>query len=195
MSNVFWFGNSVLYTDTVENIIDTCVSAVEDAGYKAEELDDEITQFLEDAVEMKAFLRDPTNAIISAALISTCDMLEAKFVEELGLEVEFDYFVNSEDSHLYVDNEEYFNCDDTITKLIAKAKDVFDNKLMPAMTAAGYHYDDINSDDNYYQFNSEYSSIEFANPKEIEEWLDGVVFDDPETSVEVEKIMHPERFN
>jgi hypothetical protein len=72
---------------------------------------------------------------------------------------------------------------------------LFNDKLIPAMTAAGYHYDDINSNDSYYQFNGEYGHIYFESPKEIEEWLDGVVFDDPEISVEVEKIMHPERFN
>ena len=195
MSNTFWFGNSVIYTTSVEDITVTCASAVEDAGYTAKELDDEVTQFLEDVVEMKTFLEDPTNTIISAILIATRDMLEAKLVEELGFEVDIDYYVNGDDSHLYIGDEEYFDGDDTITKLIAKAKESFNDKLIPAMTAAGYCYDDINSDDNYYRFNGEYSSITFANPKEIEEWLDGVVFDDPEISVEVEKIMHPENFN
>lgn len=195
MSNTFWFGNSVIYTESVEDITATCVSAVEDAGYRGKELDDEVTQFLENVVEMKTFLEDPTNTIISAILIATRDMLEAKLVEELGFEVDIDYYVNGEDSHLYIGDEEYFDGEDTITKLIAKAKDVFNDKLVPAMAAAGYYYDDICSDDHYYQFNGEYSSIEFANPKEIEEWLDGVVFDDPEISLKVEKIMHPERFN
>lgn len=195
MNNMFWFGNSCIYVDVVNDIIALCESAVEEAGYTARELSDEVTQFLEDVVEMKTFLEDPTNAIISAILIATRDMLEAKLVEQLGFEVDIDYYVNGEDSHLYIGDEEYFDGEDTITKLIAKAKDVFNDKLVPAMAAAGYHYDDINSNDSYYLFNSEYSSIEFANPKEIEEWLDGVVFDDPEMSLKVEKIMHPERFN
>lgn len=195
MTNNLWFGNSCVYVDAVNDVTALCESAVEDAGYKGKELDDEVTQFLEDVVEMKHFLEDPTNTIISATLIATRDMLEAKLVEELGFEVDIDYYVNGDDSHLYIGDEEYFDGDDTITKLIAKAKDEFDNKLIPAMAAAGYYYDDINSDDNYYRFNGEYSSITFAKPKEIEEWLDGVIFDDPETSLKVEKIMHPERFN
>jgi len=193
MSNRFWFGNCVIYTGAVEDIAGTCVSAIEDAGYREKELDDEVDTYLRD-VGMSIFLDNPTNTIINAFLSSTYYLLTKRFLE-LGIKVEVGYYANVDDSHLYINDEEYFDCDDTITKLIAKAKDVFNDKLVPAMAAAGYYYDDINSNDSYYRFNSEYSSIEFANPKEIEEWLDGVVFDDPEKSLEVEKIMHPERFN
>ena len=191
--STFWFGNSVIYIKSVEDITATCVSAVEDAGYRAKELDDEVDTYLRD-VGMSIFLDSPTNTIIDAYLSSTYYLLTKRFLE-LGIKVEVGYFTNGDDSHLYINNEEYLDGEDTIAELIAKAKDKFDNKLIPAMAAAGYYYDDIYSNDEYYRFNNDYSSIEFANPKEIEEWLDGVVFDDPETSVEVEKIMHPERFN
>lgn len=193
MSNTFWFGNSVIYTESVEDITATCVSAVEDAGYRAKELDDEVDAYLRDA-DMLIFLDNPTHTIIDALLTSTYYLLTKRFLE-LGIKVEVGYFTNGDDSHLYINNEEYFDGENTIAELIAKAKDEFDNKLIPAMATAGYYYDDINSNDNYYRFNSEHSSIEFANPKEIKEWLDGVVFDDPETSLKVEKIIHPERFN
>lgn len=191
--NTFWFGNSVIYIKSVEDITATCVSAVEDAGYRAKELDDEVDAYLRD-VDMLIFLDNPTHTIIDALLTSTYYLLTKRFVE-LGIKAEVGYFTNGDDSHLYVNNEEYFDGESIITELIAKAKDEFDNKLILAMTTAGYYYDDINSNDSYYRFNSEYSSIEFANPKEIKEWLDGVVFDDPEISLEVEKIMHPENFN
>ena len=191
--STFWFGNSVIYIKSVEDITATCVSAVEDAGYRAKELDDEVDTYLRD-VGMSIFLDSPTNTIINAYLSSAYYLLTKRFLE-LGIKAEVGYYANVDDSHLYINDEEYFDGESIIAELIAKAKDEFDNKLIPAMATAGYYYDDINSNDYYYRFNSEYSSIEFANPKEIKEWLDGVIFDDPEISLKVEKIMHPERFN
>lgn len=194
MSNNLWFGNSCVYVGAVNDVTALCESAVEEAGYTARELSDEVTSCLEEVVNMKEFLDNPTNSIIFATLHSACCMLEDKF-EELGIQVKVDYYVNCDDSHLYIDNEDYHDGEGTIREIIANLKSTMNEKLIKAMETAGYYYDDINSGDNYYQFDGEYGHIYFESPKEIEEWLDGVVFDDPEISVEVEKIMHPERFN
>ena len=68
--------------------------------------------------------------------------------------------------------------------------------LISAMQAAGYEYDDINSSDNNLRFASALTgdSMFMGGWKEVREWLEGVVLDDPEASDAVEKIMHPERF-
>lgn len=65
-----------------------------------------------------------------------------------------------------------------------------------AMELAGYHYDEINSYEGYLAYNYENATMPmvFRSEEEVREWLDGMVFDDPEISDKVEKIMHPERF-
>lgn len=70
-----------------------------------------------------------------------------------------------------------------------------ESRIIEAMKVAGYHFDEINSYDSYIFFNNEYAHLYFESVDEIIAWLDGVVFDDPEISDNVEKIMHPERFS
>lgn len=70
-----------------------------------------------------------------------------------------------------------------------------ENRIIDAMKAAGYYFDEINSYDSYIVFDSDYAHIYFESVDELIAWLDGVVFDDPEISDNVEKIMHPERFS
>ena len=36
--------------------------------------------------------------------------------------------------------------------------------------------------------------MQMASRKEAKEWLEGVVFDDPDVSDRVEKILHPDHF-
>lgn len=67
-------------------------------------------------------------------------------------------------------------------------------KCKAAMGAAGYNYDELNSAVDLHCFNGEYDNKIFFTWHEMAEWLDGVVFDDPEVSDAVEQIMHPERF-
>ena len=62
------------------------------------------------------------------------------------------------------------------------------NRLLKAMDAAGYTYDDINSGYDLC-FNYEGGSMRFENWKEVSDWLNGVVFDDPEISDRVEFIL------
>ncbi len=74
--------------------------------------------------------------------------------------------------------------------------------LLEAMEAAGYEFDDLESSniedyryDSHLVFRGEAGEkMEFGNTLEAAEWLDGVVFDNPERSRAVERVMHPERF-
>ena len=69
------------------------------------------------------------------------------------------------------------------------------DKMIRAMEAAGYYYDDIDSDDaNYVVFNGEYGTkMTFDNLNEVADWLDGVVFDDPAVADEVYAILNSNR--
>ena len=69
------------------------------------------------------------------------------------------------------------------------------DRVTRAMEAAGYSIDPIESSADRGIFNGDYGArMEFETVHAAEEWLEGVVFDDPEMSNAVEKIMHPERF-
>lgn len=68
------------------------------------------------------------------------------------------------------------------------------DKMIRAMEAAGYWYDDIDSyDDGYVVFRGEHGSITFDNLNEVADWLDGVVFDDPAVAEEVYAILNSNR--
>jgi hypothetical protein len=67
-------------------------------------------------------------------------------------------------------------------------------QMVDAMAAAHYEVDEIESDDNNIRFDGEGSHISFNSWDDCADWLDGVVFDDPEISDNVEKVLHPERF-
>ena len=64
-------------------------------------------------------------------------------------------------------------------------------KIVDAMAIAGYTYDEIDSYDCYLKFNGEGHNLTFSSFQEVAEWLDVVVFDDPELSDRVEQVMHP----
>ena len=71
-----------------------------------------------------------------------------------------------------------------------------ESRIIDAMKAAGYHFDEINSHEGYILFHGDYSShIYFETVDELVSWIDGVVFDDSRISDEVERIMFPERFS
>lgn len=60
----------------------------------------------------------------------------------------------------------------------------------------GDSFDHLESDDDNLRFFSEGGTVmQMENRAEAKVWLEGVVFDDPEVSDKVEKILHPERFN
>ena len=64
------------------------------------------------------------------------------------------------------------------------------DKLIRAMAAADYFYDDINSYDEWLCFNGPYcTTMDFDSWEAVELWLNGVVFDDPDVSDAVEAII------
>lgn len=67
-------------------------------------------------------------------------------------------------------------------------------KLITAMETIGYHYDDIDSYDDWIVFNSEYGRLEFSSWDDVYEWLDGVILDSAEEMELVGKMLHPERY-
>lgn len=68
-------------------------------------------------------------------------------------------------------------------------------QLIAAMEAAGYSYDGLESTNTQLRFFGESGQIlTMGGWHECEEWLNGVVFDDPQVMEHVELILHPERF-
>ncbi len=69
------------------------------------------------------------------------------------------------------------------------------DQLVAAMEAAGYVLDTAEStEDNLRFFGACGNVLTMGGWHECEEWLNGVVFDDPQVSDRVEIILHPERF-
>lgn len=69
------------------------------------------------------------------------------------------------------------------------------DQLVAAMEAAGYMLDTLESTgDNLRFYGAAGNIMTMGGWHECEEWLNGVVFDDPQVSDRVEIILHPERF-
>ncbi len=69
------------------------------------------------------------------------------------------------------------------------------DQLVAAMEAAGYTLDTLESTgDNLRFYGDSGNNLTMGGWHECEEWLNGVVFDDPQVSDRVEIILHPERF-
>ena len=68
--------------------------------------------------------------------------------------------------------------------------DVGRQKLIKAMDAAGYWYDNFDSYEDWVVFRDGIFAMMFESWEEVEEWLKGVVFDDPEVSDKVEAILN-----
>lgn len=68
--------------------------------------------------------------------------------------------------------------------------------LITAMETIGYHYDDIDSYEDWIVFNSsEYGTrLEFSSWEDVYEWLDGVILDSAEEMELVGKMLHSERY-
>ena len=68
--------------------------------------------------------------------------------------------------------------------------------LLEAMKEAGWYFDDIDSTDEWLVFRGDYCTTMYFNSyNEVEDWLYGVVFDDPKVSHRVESILYPDKFN
>lgn len=69
------------------------------------------------------------------------------------------------------------------------------DQLVAAMEAAGYVLDTLESTEDNLRFYGAYGNLlTMGGWHECEEWLNGVVFDDPQVSDRVEIILHLERF-
>lgn len=69
-----------------------------------------------------------------------------------------------------------------------------DESLLMAMEAAGYQYDAIESSKGNLRFIGEAGAVmQMESWDEAREWLEGVVFDDPEVAENVHNLLHPEK--
>ena len=76
---------------------------------------------------------------------------------------------------------------------ILDKSEAFKEKVINAMEAAGYTYDVLESHEGWETFYGEGDvRLGFDRLREAAEWLEGVVFDDPEVSRKVDEIMRPE---
>lgn len=92
---------------------------------------------------------------------------------------------------------------DNLQELLAEKKQLLESeqkqKLIPAMEAAGYHFDELESTDGNLRFlpdgTHEIGSVMILDSwNNVKEWLEGVVLEDPDTAERVERVMHPERY-
>ena len=75
------------------------------------------------------------------------------------------------------------------------ANDNYETRLVDAMEVAGMHFDEIASSPDSLRFTSETGIVTyFENWNEVENWIEGMVFDDPEVEQEVDEILHPEKY-
>lgn len=97
--------------------------------------------------------------------------------------------------------DEYFNgeLDDIpdeyrLGSALEEARSASKEQVIEAIEAAGYHYDELESSEDQLRFMGEGGTImEMESWREAEDWLEGMVFDDPAVSDRVEGILHPER--
>lgn len=90
---------------------------------------------------------------------------------------------------------------DNLQELFAEKKQFLESeqKLIPAMEAAGYHFDELESTDGNLRFLPdgihEIGGVMISDSwNDVKEWLEGVVLEDPDTAERVERVMHPERY-
>ena len=92
---------------------------------------------------------------------------------------------------------------DNLQELFAEKKQLLESeqkqKLIPAMEAAGYHFDELESTDGNLRFlpdgTHEIGGVMISDSwTDVKEWLEGVVLEDPDTAERVERVMHPERY-
>lgn len=75
------------------------------------------------------------------------------------------------------------------------ANDNYETRLVDAMEVAGMYFDEIDSSPDFLRFTSEMGIVTyFENWNEVENWIEGTVFDDPEVEQEVDEILHPEKY-
>ncbi len=68
-----------------------------------------------------------------------------------------------------------------------------EEQMIKAMKIAGRTYDRLESERDNLRFFTENGTEQFSSWHEVKEWLEGVVFDDPDVSDRVEAALHPEK--
>lgn len=66
------------------------------------------------------------------------------------------------------------------------------DNLIKAMDAAGYTYDELESTDDWLRFFYDGGVMTMDGWQDLEDWLNGVVFDDPDVADEVERWLNGE---
>lgn len=66
------------------------------------------------------------------------------------------------------------------------------DKLIKAMDVAGYTYDELESTDDWLRFFYDGGVMTMDGWQDVEDWLNGVVFDDPDVAAKVYNIMDEE---
>ena len=66
------------------------------------------------------------------------------------------------------------------------------DKLIKAMDVAGYTYDELESTDDWLRFFYDGGVMTMGGWQDVEDWLNGVVFDDPDVDAKVYNIMDEE---
>lgn len=117
MTDRLWIGNNLLYINTIQDVYDMCKAAIKEADIEPNDLDGYVDTTMRFCYSMGDFMNAPTSVLITAILNSTMNLLKNRF-RDLGIDVDVDYFSNYDDSHLYINNEEYFKDEGTIRELI-----------------------------------------------------------------------------
>lgn len=99
MSDIRFIG---IYEDSINNAIDTCYLALETLKFTESEID-HVDDIALDILEEIGTWREITNSIITAYFIATEGIIKDKYPDK-----ETSFFVNGDDSHFYIDNEEVY---------------------------------------------------------------------------------------
>jgi len=91
-----------IYEDAINDAIDTCESALKKVGASISDIDDMNDDALYRLKECGDF-EDITNSIISAYFSTV-----GYFIKKYRPDADVDYYVNGDDSHLYIDREEVY---------------------------------------------------------------------------------------
>lgn len=91
-----------IYEDAINDAIDTCESALKQVGASVSDIDSMNEDALCYLKECGSF-DDITNSIISAYFSTV-----GYFIKKYKPDADVDYYVNGNDSHLYIDREEVY---------------------------------------------------------------------------------------
>lgn len=89
-----------IYEEAINNAIETCEEAMRSLNFTDKEIDELHDIAFEDLKDIGVWT-DITNSIICAYFTTTSGIINDKFPE-----IETDFYINCDDSHFYINNEE-----------------------------------------------------------------------------------------